>query len=152
MRKKTLQNPHGLTYKQDLVIKDAVSDIEMGKSMNLAKSVEKFYNVKNRKSTSQVIRSNMQNKNFREALIESLVDKKILGANSLTENRLLEGLDAETKDGFIDYDVRLKYVQEINKVAGVYAPERKATMNLNVDMSEEELDKHIKELTIQLGG
>jgi len=147
---RTKKNPFGLTYKQDLVIKDVTEKVEQGKKMDILESTEKFYNAKNRSSALQVVAYNLKNTNFREALVSSLVEKKILGADSKTEDVLLEGLDAETKDGFVDHEVRLKFVQEINKVAGVYAPEKKATLNLNVDMTEEELDKHIKELQSQL--
>jgi hypothetical protein len=91
----------------------------------------------------------MRSINFREALISSLIEKKILGADSKTEDVLVAGLDAE-KNGEVDYDVRLKYAQELNKIAGVYAAEKKQTMNLNLDVSEEELDKRIRELQEQL--
>jgi hypothetical protein len=52
----------------------------------------------------------------------------------------------------VDYATRLKYIQEINKIAGVYAPERKETktLRLNVDVSEEELDEKIKKLQREL--
>ena len=138
-----------LTYKQDMVIKDASAKVSKGKPMDLLGSVEKFYNVKNRNSARQVVHKNMHNEIFREALIESLIEKKILGKDSKTEGVLLEGLDAMVK-GEVAYDTRLKYVQEINKIAGVYAPETKKTLNLNMDMSEEELDAKIKELQEQL--
>jgi hypothetical protein len=59
-------------------------------------------------------------------------------------------LDAIDKDGNVNFDTRLKYIQEVNKIGGVYAVEKKATLNMNVDMTEEELDKHIQELQEQL--
>jgi hypothetical protein len=148
--KRTKKNPFGLTYKQDLVIKDVTAKVDRGLKPDIVSSVEKFYDVKNMKVARRVLDANLKSTNFREALVSSLVDKRILGADSKTENVLLAGLDAETKDGSTDYDVRLKYVQEINKIAGIYAPEIKKTMNLNVDMNEEELDRHIKELQEQL--
>ena len=148
--KRTKKNPFGLTYKQDLVIKDVTAKVDRGLKPTIVDSVEKFYDVKNKKIARRVLEANMKSVNFREALISSLIDKRILGADSKTESVLLEGLDAENKDGSVDHEVRLKFVQEINKVAGVYAPEVKKTMNLNVDMSEEELDRHIKELQEQL--
>lgn len=149
---KTKNNPHGLSVKQDLLIRDVVAKVKMGKSPKILESIEKIYDVKNRKSALSVKDRNMKNPNFREALIESLIEKQILGADSKTESRLLEGLDAENRDGTIDYEARLKYIQEINKIAGVYAPERKQTLNLNMEMTDEELDKHIKELSEQLQG
>jgi len=148
--KRTKSNPFGLTYKQDLVVKDVVAKVNKGEKMNIVESVEKFYNVKNRDSAKQVVAYNMKTPNFRDALVASLVEKKILGADSVTEGKLIEGLDATDSKGDINYDTRLKYIQEINKIGGVYAIEKKSVMNLNVDMTEEELDKHIEELQSQL--
>ena len=149
--KRTIRNPFGLTYKQDMVIRDVVKRVSKGDKMKLVESVEKFYDVKNRNSANQIVTYNMKNQNFREALINGLIEKNILGANSITEGKLIEGLEATSgQSGAPDYDTRLKYIQEIHKVAGVYAPEVKKNLNLNVDMSEEELDKHIKELQAQL--
>jgi hypothetical protein len=152
VHKKTIDNPFGLTYKQDLVIKDVVAKVSRGKSMDIRGSVEKFYNPKNRRSADQVVVYNMKHGNFREALVSSLIEKKILGADSITEDKLIEGLDAEDREGNANYDTRLKYIQEINKIGGVYAAEKRQVLNLNMDMTEEELDNHIKELQDQLGG
>ena len=148
--KRTKLNPFGLTYKQDLVVKDVVAKVNKGEKMNMVESVEKFYDVKNRNSAKQVVAYNMKTPNFRDALVASLIEKKILGADSVTEDKLIEGLDAIDKDGNVNFDTRLKYIQEVNKIGGVYAVEKKATLNMNVDMSEEELDKHIQELQEQL--
>ena len=147
--KRTINNPFGLTAKQGLVIEDVKAKVKRGEGLKLLDSTEKFYNVKNRASAQGVVNYNMKNKNFRDALVHSLVEKKILGADSKTEKRLLEGLDAE-KGGQIDYDARLKYVQEVNKIAGVYAPEVKKNLNLNVEVTEKALDDKIKELQEQL--
>lgn len=147
--KKTLANPHGLTYKQDMVVRDVIAKVEQGKGLKVVNSVEKFYNVKNHATAKQIAIDNMRNQNFRDALIAGLTEKKILGIDSVTESKLIEGLDA-TDRGEPDYDARLKYIQEIHKVAGVYAPEIRKTMNLNVDMTEDELDSHIKKLQEEL--
>jgi hypothetical protein len=149
-RKKTKDNPFGLTYKQDLVIRDVTEKVKQGKNPDMVGSVERFYNVKDNASARSVLAQNMSQHNFREALVTNLVEKKILGADSLTETRLIEGLDATNDKGNVDYDARLKYIQEVNKVAGVYAPELKKTMSLNIDMTEEQLDSHIRELQEEL--
>lgn len=138
------------TYKQDLVIRDVVAKLEKGENMDMLGSIEKFYNVKNRATARSVLDKNLKSVTFREGLLSSLVEKGILGGNSKTEEVLLEGLDAVTKDGSVSYDTRLRYVQELNKIAGIYAPETKKTMNLNLDMTEEDLDKKIKDLQEQL--
>jgi hypothetical protein len=149
-RKKTKDNPFGLTYKQDLVVRDVTEKVKQGKNPDMLGSVERFYDVKNRASATQVLVKNMKNSDFRGALVHNLVEKKILGADSLTETRLIEGLDATNDKGNVDYDARLKYIQEVNKVAGIYAPEIKKSLNLNIDMSEDELDSHIRELQEEL--
>ena len=148
--RKTKKNPHGLTYKQDLVIRDVIEKANQGKPMDLIGSVEKFYNVKNRASSTSVLSHNMSSPNFREALITSLTEKKVLGADGVVEQRTIEGLDATTERGTVDYGNRLKYIQEINKIVGVYSPEVKKTMSLTVDLTEEQLDAHIEELQKQL--
>ena len=73
---RTKKNPFGLTYKQDLVIKDVTEKVKQGKKMNILESTEKFYNAKNRSSALQVVSYNLKNTNFREALVSSLVEKK----------------------------------------------------------------------------
>ena len=148
--RKTKENPHGLTYKQDLVIKDITNKVNEGKNMKPVESIERFYNVKNNASARSALSYNMKQPNFRSALVDSLIEKKVLGADGLVEQKTLEGLDATTERGAVDYSNRLKYIQEINKIAGVYAPEVKKSMSLNLDMSGEELDQHIEELQKQL--
>ena len=138
------------TYKQELVIRDVMEKVNQGKPMKIVESVEKFYNVKNRKSAEAVMIKNLKNETFREALMSSLVEKRILGADSKTEDVLLDGLDAVDPKGNVNYDTRLRYVQEINKIAGIYAVEVKKNLNLNVDMTEEELDRRIAELQEQV--
>jgi hypothetical protein len=147
--KKTSSNPHGLSNKQKLVMEDMLDDASHGKPIRAIESVRKFYDTKPKnlyKVTNQVL----NNENFRQALIEGLKGRKILGANSIVEQKLDEGLDALTEKGEVDYKARLAYIQEINKIAGVYAPEKKSSLNLNLDMTEEDLDKHIRELTDEL--
>lgn len=148
--KKTKSNPFGLTYKQNLVIRDVTEKVKQGKNMELVDSVQKFYNVKNKTNARSMTEYNMKLPYFREALLASLVEKKILGADSLTEQRTIEGLDALTEKGSVDFNARLKYIQELNKISDVYAPEKRQTMSLNIDLTEEELDKHIRELQEQL--
>jgi len=145
----TRKNPHGLTLKQQLVIKDVEKKVSRGENPRILDSFEKFYDVKNRETAKSLYAYNMGRDNFRTALVEGLTAKGILGADSKTEQRLVEGLDAEKK-GEVDYEVRLKYIQEVNKIAGVYAPETKKNLNLTLDMTEEELDKHIDRLKEQL--
>lgn len=148
--KKTKDNPHGISTKQMLVIKDVTAKVKRGKKPDLVSSTEKFYDVKNKASAYQVANYNMKSPNFRNALVESLIEKNVIGADSRTEGVLLEGLEAVDRNGDVNHETRLKFVQEINKIAGVYAPEKKSSINLNLDVTEEELDAKIKELQEQI--
>jgi hypothetical protein len=143
-------NPYGLTTKQTMVIEDVKKNVELGKGFTHIASTQKFYAVKNKDSARTLAVQNMQKPNFREAMIASLTEKGVLGPDGKVEVVLREGLDATDKDGTKNFDTRLKYAQEINKIAGVYAAEKKQVLNLNMDMSEEELDKHIEELREQV--
>jgi hypothetical protein len=150
---KTIRNPYGMSIKQQLVIDDAAESIKAGNGINLKSSTQKFYRGKN----ADVIASkNLGKVDFRLALIDGLKKRKILGHNSIVEQKLSEGLDATyfTKSGqeFVDHRARLAYIQEINKIADVYAPNRteQKNLNLNLTMSKEELDEKIKTLQDQL--
>ena len=153
--KKTKDNPHGLTAKQRLVIKDMIDKIEKGGSMTPVESTKKFYNVKNDNSARVLTHKNLAKSNFRQALLSGLQGKNILGQDSIIEQRLTEGLNATKKykdEEVPDYPTILKFIQEIHKIAGVYAPERKETksMILKADITEEELDEKIRRLQDEL--
>lgn len=149
---KTKDNPHGLTPKQRLTIADMITKVKKGQPLTPVDSTKKFYNVGSDNMARVITTTNMKNPEFRTALIEGLEAKQILGRDSRVEAGLDQGLDAVDKDGNVDYATRLKYIQEINKIAGVYAPERKETksLHLHADITEEELDQKIKNLQKQL--
>ena len=140
-----------LTIKQEAVIADVIRSVKDGEKMSVAKSVERIYETKNIGSARTLATRNLNNDDFREALLFALEDRKILGADSEVEEVLASGLKAESK-GEIDYRTRLEYVKEINKVAGMYAPERRESHNikLNLNMTKEELDKKIRLLKEEL--
>lgn len=152
MPKKTTKNPYGLTGKQLLVVEDIVRKVKDGESITPVASHEKVYNVSHRESAKTISSRNMNNPDFRAAILDGLHKKNVLGPDGKIEQRLEEGLDATDKEGFVDYTNRLRYAQEINKIAGIYAPQKveRKTMNLNLDVSEEELDSKIKELKEEL--
>jgi hypothetical protein len=151
--KKTIRNPYGLSTKQKLVIEDVAENIKAGKGLTLTASHKKIYQTKN---PAVLANENINRPNFRLALIEGLKKRKILGPNSIVEQKLSEGLDANfyTKSGIeiVDHRTRLAYIQEINKIADVYAPSRteQKTLSLNLTMTKEELDEKIKSLQTQL--
>lgn len=149
---KTTVNPHGLSVKEKLVIDDMVYKASRGKALTPVESTKKIYDVANDNVAKVITHRNLNDPDFREALMEGLQKRKILGKNSKVEEKLDEGLDAIDKDGNVDYGNRLKYIQEINKVAGLYAPEKHETrrLNLNANLSAEELDKKIKSLQKEL--
>jgi hypothetical protein len=153
---KTLDNPYGLSTKQKLVIEDVVETVKTGGKIDINKSHSKFYNASNPHSNNQITYQNLNRVDFRIALIEGLKKAKIIGNNSIVESKLIEGLDANgiTKGGmsYIDFRTRLEYIKEINKISGVYAPEKidKRQTNLNIDLTAEELEKAINKLQAEL--
>jgi len=151
--KKTIKNPFGLTYKQLTMIEWMVDRAMRGLPLQPNDAGGIVYNAKNDKNVRAIVHNNFKNPDFRAALVAGLERENILGANSRVERRLVEGLDAETDKGSVDYRIRLEYIKEINKIAGVYAPEQKETrkLSLNLNMSEEEATQKIKELKGELG-
>ena len=150
--KKTLTNPQGLTIKQALVIADVVETAKQGKAPNLAKSVKKFYEVAKDNTASVMAFENFNKPNFRDALIQSLVQNKIIGIDGKVNQRLREGLDAKTFDFQRDYKIRLDYIKEINHITGVYAPDKKQTKSLvfNLDIPLDQVKKRLKVLQSEL--
>jgi len=151
---KISSKPRKLNIRQQAVIQDIVSEVKKGNGLNPTASHRKFYSLKSARISSS---NNMRKYDFRQALIEELKKAKVIGTNSKVNQVLKEGLDAVkyTKEGDIageDFQARLAYVQEINKITGVYAPERqdKRTLNMNIDLNGEELDKRIEELKGQV--
>ena len=142
---------HKLTPKEDAVIAETVRAVNAGEKFSLAKSVEKIYNVK-KTSAATIASQKAGQHDFRATLLAALENRKIIGADSRVEQVLDEGLDAVTEKDNPDFRVRLDYVKEINKIAGVLAPLKSETksMRLNMDMSEEELNKKIKALKEEL--
>ena len=135
--KKTQKNPFGLTGKQKLVAEDIINKVKRGKSITPVESTKKIYNTSTHASAKTISSRNMNDPDFRAALIDGWSEKKIIGANSKIEQRTEEGLDATDKEGSVDYANRLRYIQEINKVTGVYAPTKveKKSMHFNWDGS-----------------
>lgn len=156
--KKTIRNPHGLSLKQQVVIQDMIEDVSAGRGLSPAKSHSKIYNVKTPKNGAVVAQKNLHKVNFREALMEGLRERKILGENSLVEKRLNQGLNAKTqtpRGDKLDLKVILEYIKEINKIGGMYAPEKRATARFNFNIGDagpEELKRRAKELRKELQG
>ena len=151
--KKTKDNPYGLSAKEKMMADDIVETVKSGKPMKAVQSTKKFYNTSTDNSARVITSQKFAKTNFREHILAGLHKKDIIGADSRVENRLDEGLDATTEDGKVDYANRLNYIKEINKIAGVYAAQQveKKTLNLTLDLSEEELDAKIAQLNEELG-
>lgn len=151
--KKTLENPHALSNKQKLVIADLLQDITTTGKMDVKKSHRIVYGKQSDASLPVTVSQNLNRANFREALIEGLQQKKIIGVNGKIGKVLMEGLDAVTLTGAIDHKTRLLYVQEINKITGAYAPEKmeKRSLHLNLNITDEELHNKINQLQSELG-
>lgn len=158
-----------LSIKQEAVIADVLKTVKEGGKLSVAKSVEKIYDVKSPKVASVMASQNLANPDFRLSLLAALEERNIIGANSKVEQVLSEGLDATKKQAIVvdrddrgrpileyvnetDFGTRLEYAKEINKIAGVYAPEKHETkkFNLNLNMSKEELADRIRSLRGEL--
>ena len=154
--KKTKLNPHGLSIKQQAVIQDIIEDVKQGNGLQATKNTSKYYDAANQKSAASMACQNMNQLNYRMALLEGLRNGKIIGKNGKVEKRLKEGLDAIKEDSkgdaTADMTTRLSYIKEINKIAGTYAPNTQLTksINLNMNMTEQELDNHISTLQSEL--
>ncbi len=117
---RNISNPFGLSIKQQLVIKDIANRVKDGKPFDPVSSTERFYNVKNRKSAAVISSQNLNRLNFRKALSEALVVSDVLEKYMEV---VTEGLYAYQIIGGVklpDYLTRLKYIQELNKITGVY--------------------------------
>src|SRR3990167_3392308 len=120
---KTPTNPYGLSYKQRLVIKDIACSIKNGNKLNASNSHMKIYNTQSKSTAAVISNQNFKRLNFSDALLQELEYQGILGVSGKVEGVLTQGLDAYKKIGkeyYPDYLNRLKYVQEINKIARVY--------------------------------
>ena len=141
---------------ENFIIEDIVEKIKKGEKPNPVESTKKFYNVTTENSARSMTSQNFAKPEFRKYLMDGLHEKQIVGPNSKVEKRLEEGLEATSVikggDLAVDYRTRLAYIQEINKILGVYAPQKveKKTLNLSLDVSEEELDEKIRRLNQEL--
>ena len=152
---KTIQNPHGLSAKQKLVIEDMVNDVKHGKRMDALKSTKLFYGREGTTNLAPVSSHNLNKDNFRMALIEKLANLNIIGENSKIAKRLNEGIDAtkHTKSGVVvDHGARLAYIKEVNKITGVYAPtlSQKKTLNVKINMTDKEYHDKLQALKEEL--
>lgn len=137
--RKTSRNPHGLTQKQKLVVEIMADNVANKRGLRQTEAHAQVYNTNNDKTASVVASENLAKPNIREALIDSLTKKGILGVNGKAENRLVEGLDAYTSTPtgkrVKDYSTRLRYVQELHKITGVYAPQKVERSNKNINVN-----------------
>lgn len=146
-----------LSAKQKLVAEDIVEKIKKGEKPNPVESTKKFYNVTTENSARSMTSQNFAKPEFRQYLMDGLHKKEIVGPNSKVESRLEEGLDATNiikgGDLAIDYRTRLAYIQEINKILGVYAPQQVEKKSISYDFkgTPEELDERISQLNKELG-
>lgn len=167
--KKTRDNPHGLSAKQRLSVEKMADDVKEGKPLDPVKTTEEIYDVSSTTNARNIASRNLKNPDFRLALLEGLKDKNILGKDGKVEKKLVRGLDANKKRAEMvdrdangkpiyayveeeDFPTILKYIQEINKIAGVYAPEKRESKKLilKADVTEEQLDEKIKKLQDEL--
>jgi|SRR3990167_2392785 len=113
-------NPYGLTLKQQLFVDHLATSICTGKPIRPKDCVKMVYSVKNDATARVMASENLSKPNIKKALRHELQKAGLLGNNSKIEQKLTEGLDAVKENGEVDYAVRLRYIQEIFKVIGLY--------------------------------
>jgi len=143
------------TKKQKDFAKEYVLGEEPG---NGTKAAFSTYNVKSKVNAGNIARTNLN-----KPIIQKEI-QEIMEAHNLTDDflfqRVKEGLDAnivsEYKGEVVetsvpDRNLRHKYTQDLLKVKGLYAPERKENLNLTIAtdleaMPVEDFKKLVKEL------
>ena len=118
------KNPFGLTLKQTLVIWDLVNTIKRGDKIDAPGVHMKYYNVKKRSTASVMANQNLKKLNFLNALHSMLENEGVFGVSGKLVRTISEGLDAvqvlNSGKEIPDYNIRLEYIKEINKIAGIY--------------------------------
>jgi len=121
---RSVKNPYGLSIKQQLVLRDVVENIKRGGPISVTKSHMKFYDVKKKSTAAVMANENLNRPNFRNALYSMLEYEGVLGVSGKLEGVLTQGLDAhrvlENGEAIPDFDTRLRYIQEIVRVVGLY--------------------------------
>jgi hypothetical protein len=121
---RTTNNPYGLSVKQRLVLDDIVHSIVEGHPINPTESHMRFYNVQKRSTAAVMAHENLSRPNFRKALYSMLEEKGVWGVSGKVEGVLLSGLNAQrvlaNGETIPDFRTRLRYIQEINRLAGLY--------------------------------
>ena len=148
--KPTVNNPYALSKKQILTIEEVKNQLARGEVPNLPAAHNKVYDTNG--NGNELANQNFNRLNYRQALIEALREKKIIGENGKVEQRLAEGLDAIDNKDSPNYSVRLDYIKEINKITGVYSPQETLNRRLGVSiqLSGDELEQEILKLEEEL--
>lgn len=129
---KTVNNPFALSKKQMLTIEEVKNQIVRGEVPNLAKAHNKIYDTKGR--GAELAYQNYNRLNYRQALIEALQERQIIGENGKVEQRLVEGLDATDNNNKPNLSVRLEYIKEISKMIGLYSQKERPDKSLGISI------------------
>ena len=121
---RTPDNPYGLSVKQRMVIRDMVADIKEGRPFNPTKSHQKYYNVGKNHTASVISNENFNRPYFTDAFCTELEYQGVLGVSGKLIQVISSGLDAYKiykNERVPDHKTRLKYIQEVFKIAGLYS-------------------------------
>ena len=154
-------NPYGLTPTELLSVEVAAKRTAETGKFNLREAVRMTSKMNNNSAKTWIWRR-MRNPNFRAALVDALLKYRVIGEKGKVGKVLEEGLEAKKiirdKNGEViatepDHKARLAYVQEINKITGVYAPAKSETrkVSVNFDLKQKELDKKLESLAAEVG-
>ncbi len=136
-------HPDFLTFKERAFVKEYCFGETRGQASN---TTMKVYNASNKKSADIMTTVIMKRPAVRNAI------EKLLEKHGLTDDKIFkkieEGLDANIITQFRgeavltdlpDYDKRHKFLRETLKIGGYYAPVKKESRNLNIDMQVESM-------------
>lgn len=144
--------PHyaGLTIKQQNFVTEAVRQIKEEGELNTSKAMQVAYpNDRNPRVTGSQA---LTNPNIKTAMQYELEKAGI--TDELISYKMREGMDAEKLEGtekVADYNTRLKYIQEANKIKDVYPDQTinvdRRTANINIDLKAdpEKLNTELQE-------
>ncbi len=113
-------NPFGLTLKEQLFVGHLLTAICSDKPIKPKECIKRVYSVKNDATARSMASEYLAKPNIHRAIQCGLKEAGLLVDSSKIAQRLSDGLHAVNSKGEVDYTTRLRYIQEICKLTGLY--------------------------------
>lgn len=122
-----------LTRKQKLFVKEYV------KTGHGVDSALKAYDTKDYSTAGNIASENLEKPKIQNALMEALPDEILAEVHreGLYATREYFNTKGELQGDIADFAVRAKYLDLAYKIKGAYAPEKKLTVNVDMDSTPE---------------